>query len=50
MGAQLRSAGIAVNMMLAEDLPTVLGDATALERVVVNLLSNAHDVCRREGR
>ena len=44
MGEQLRKAGINVRTTLDRNLPLVIGDATALERVLVNLLTNARDV------
>ncbi len=44
MGGQLRSLGINVRIALEGNLPLVLGDATALERVLINLLANARDV------
>ncbi len=43
MGDLLRKGGIAVALALKDDLPGVNGDAVALERVLINLLSNARD-------
>jgi PAS domain S-box-containing protein len=42
-GRQLAKAGIDVRTTLAGDLPPVLGDAGALQQVVLNLLTNARE-------
>jgi PAS domain S-box-containing protein len=49
MGEQMRKAGIAVNVALQSGLPPVMGDAVSLERVLINLLSNACDAMPRGG-
>ncbi len=41
MEPQARQAGLALTLRLPSSLPSVLGDAERLERVVVNLLDNA---------
>nr|WP_269328529.1 ATP-binding protein [Kineosporia babensis] len=38
---EARQAGLTLQVRLGERLPTVLGDASQLERVLINLLSNA---------
>jgi len=38
---QLRLTGVKVDLKLASDLPRVMGDATRLEQVFLNLLTNA---------
>jgi signal transduction histidine kinase len=43
LGEQMRRAGIRLTTDLDRSLPRVKGDMTALERVLVNLLSNARD-------
>jgi PAS domain S-box-containing protein len=43
LGDQMRNDGIAVGINLDEALPPVLGDATALEQVLINLILNARD-------
>lgn len=43
VGEQLRKSGIRVAVSLDDDLPTVLGEGVALERVLINLLNNARD-------
>jgi signal transduction histidine kinase len=40
-GSQVARAGIGLAVTAAEALPPVLGDASALEQVVLNLLTNA---------
>lgn len=39
--AETKRAGVQTHLELAEDLPVVLGDATELEQVLVNLIANA---------
>lgn len=41
--ADLDRHGIAIDLSLASDLPSVLGDSTGMTQVVVNLLTNARD-------
>jgi PAS domain S-box-containing protein len=48
-GEQLRKGGIDVRADLDWGLPAVLGDAVALERVLINLLSNARDAIAGQG-
>ena len=43
MGTQLRDSGIKVDLNVDRDIPQVVGDSTALERVLINLFSNARD-------
>lgn len=43
MGEQVRKDGIDLVTNLDWNLPSILGDGVALERVLINLLSNAHD-------
>lgn len=40
---QLRKDGVQIDLRLDRNLPPVMADATALERVLINLLTNAHD-------
>ncbi|MBV8136229.1 MAG: PAS domain S-box protein [Deltaproteobacteria bacterium] len=40
---QLRQAQIEVQSRLAPNLPVVLGDPTAIERILINLVTNARD-------
>jgi PAS domain S-box-containing protein len=49
IGEQMRGAGISIKTNLAKDLPTVVGDATSLDRVLINLLSNALDAMPQGG-
>lgn len=49
MGEQMRKDGIRVATELDGDLPPVLGDALALERVLINLLTNASDAMATGG-
>ncbi len=48
-GGQMRQSGIRVDTALERGLPRVMGDATALERVLINLLTNAREAMRRGG-
>lgn len=50
MGHQLKLRGIKVIWDLDEHLPTVLGDASRLEQVVVNLLVNARDAIEEKAK
>jgi PAS domain S-box-containing protein len=43
IGEQMRKAKIDVKMNLEPNLPAVMGDAVALDRVLINLLGNARD-------
>lgn len=45
-GHQLDKDGIALEVEIADDLPPVLGDASRLRQVVVNMISNAHHALR----
>jgi signal transduction histidine kinase len=49
-GEQLTLRNITVQCRLADDLPTVWGDANQLEQVMVNLISNARDALADEPR
>jgi PAS domain S-box-containing protein len=49
IGEQVRKAGIDVETDLDWNLPPVLGDAIALERVLINLLTNARDAMANGG-
>jgi two-component system, LuxR family, sensor kinase FixL len=49
MAEQLRKAGINIRTIIDSHLPLVTGDATALERVLVNLLTNAREVVSEGG-
>lgn len=40
---QMRKDGVEIEVHLEKDLPPIMGDATALERVLINLLTNARD-------
>ncbi len=46
---QMRKDGVEIEMRLERNLPPVMADATALERVLINLLTNAHDATRSGG-
>jgi len=53
VGRHFASADIAVELVLPETLPRVMGKAGQLEQVVLNLLANARDAieeARRDGR
>ena len=41
--------GITIRRALTPDLPAILGDANALEQVVLNLLTNARDALGTDG-
>lgn len=43
MREEMRKRGILVRLHLDVDVPAIQGDAVALERVIINLLSNARD-------
>jgi signal transduction histidine kinase len=42
-------AGVQLTAQVADDLPTIIGDARLLESALVNLLLNACDACSRGG-
>jgi PAS domain S-box-containing protein len=49
IGEQLRKLGIKLVTRLDRSLPEITGDATALERVLINLLTNARDAMPEGG-
>ena len=49
IGDQMRKVGIQIETELDEELPATVGDATALERVLINLLTNARDAMPQGG-
>ena len=49
IGDQLRKVDINVETNLSPTLPRIMGDAIALERVLINLLSNARDAMPQGG-
>jgi PAS domain S-box-containing protein len=49
IGEQMRGAGISTKTKLAKDLPAIVCDATSLDRVLINLLSNALDAMPQGG-
>jgi PAS domain S-box-containing protein len=49
IGEQLRKAGITFQADPDPDLAEIIGDGTALERVLINLVANARDAMRNGG-
>jgi hypothetical protein len=47
--SQIAKAGVRLNVDLAPELPAVLGDADALQQVVLNLVTNARDALAGDG-
>ena len=50
VGDQMRKTGINLETHLDPSLPTIMGDAIALERVLINLLTNARDAMPQGGQ
>jgi C4-dicarboxylate-specific signal transduction histidine kinase len=48
LGRQLEAKGILWGLILADDLPRILGDANRLEQVMINLVLNARDAILSE--
>ncbi len=46
---QFEKTGLTITTRLADDLPLVVGDANALQQVVLNLVSNAHQAMKGSG-
>jgi PAS domain S-box-containing protein len=49
MRDEMRKGGIKINPLLDAELPEISGNAVALERVLINLLSNARDAMSHGG-
>jgi PAS domain S-box-containing protein len=49
IGEQLKKVGITLETQLDRSVPTITADSTALERVLVNLLTNARDAMPQGG-
>jgi PAS domain S-box-containing protein len=46
---QMRKEGVEIDVHLERNLPPVMADSTAMERVLINLLTNARDATRSGG-